>query len=235
MSVLGSEIELQAGDTRFGGYRSRPVGGGPGVVVLHEGFGLDDCTLEASDRLARAGFLTLAPALSDETTTRSPAEAKLRAKRWDRDAVATRVQAAISMLQGDSACAGGRVGILGAGTGGAMGLHMMGGNASIGAVVDFSGLPEEPVLSAGADASQVLLVFGEEDPAGAGGAFETQVEALRAQGCEVTLRQQPGVGPDFTSEAWVDRFDARAAAESWDAALAFLRAALCGVRSSPGA
>jgi len=195
-------------------------------VVLHEGFGLDDCTREATDRLARAGFLALAPALSDETTTRSPAEAERRVKHWTPDAVATRVQAAIAALRGDAACAGTRIGILGAGVGGAMGLQIARADPSIGAVVDFAGLPDGTVPAADAAPSQVLLVFGEEDPACAGDALAAQVEGLREQGCEVTLRCQPGVGADFTSEARVDCFDARAAAESWDAALAFLRAAL---------
>ena len=40
-----------------------PVGAGPwpGVVVLHESFGLNDDIRQQADRLAAAGYLALAP------------------------------------------------------------------------------------------------------------------------------------------------------------------------------
>src|SRR6478752_1289547 len=50
------------GSPSLHGYLAVPVGQGPfpGVVMIHEAFGLDDQTRRHADRLARAGYLTLA-------------------------------------------------------------------------------------------------------------------------------------------------------------------------------
>jgi carboxymethylenebutenolidase len=59
---LGS---VPGGSQRLGGYLARPTGAGPwpGVVVIHEVFGLDDVLRRQADRLAAAGYLCLAPNL----------------------------------------------------------------------------------------------------------------------------------------------------------------------------
>ena len=53
---------LGTGSHPLRGYLARPVGTGPwpGVVMIHEVFGLDDMTRRHADRIAAAGYLTLA-------------------------------------------------------------------------------------------------------------------------------------------------------------------------------
>ena len=51
-------------------------------------------------------------------------------------------------------------------------------------------------------------------------------EAVSAGMRRVHVRVQPGVGHGFMNEERADRFDAAAAAQGWDAALAYLRAEL---------
>lgn len=66
-----SEIDLtdlaarHDGSLNLHGYLARPSGEGPwpGVVMVHEAFGLDDVMRRQADRLAAAGFLTVAPDL----------------------------------------------------------------------------------------------------------------------------------------------------------------------------
>jgi carboxymethylenebutenolidase len=52
----------QGGSTELYGYLVKPSGEGPwpGVVMVHEAFGLDEVMQRQAERLAKAGFLTLA-------------------------------------------------------------------------------------------------------------------------------------------------------------------------------
>jgi len=62
---LSSFSRAVGGSQPLKGYRAVPVGPGPwpGVVMVHEAFGLDDVMRRQADRLAAAGYLTVAPDL----------------------------------------------------------------------------------------------------------------------------------------------------------------------------
>ena len=57
---------VEGGSADLHAYRARPDGSGPfpGVVAIHEIFGLDDMLRRQADRLAAAGYLTLGPDLT---------------------------------------------------------------------------------------------------------------------------------------------------------------------------
>src|SRR5919198_1388031 len=59
------DITLPVGDAEHRGYLATPDGAGPwpGVVVLHEAFGLTDDIRRQADRFAAAGYVALAPDL----------------------------------------------------------------------------------------------------------------------------------------------------------------------------
>jgi carboxymethylenebutenolidase len=56
---------VDGGSSRLRGYLAVPDGDGPwpGVVAIHESFGVNDIVRRQADRLAAAGYLTLAPDL----------------------------------------------------------------------------------------------------------------------------------------------------------------------------
>ncbi len=69
---LTAESAAAGGSPVLGGYLAVPSGPGPfpGVVMIHEAFGLNDTIRRHADRLARAGYLTLAVDLFSDGGTR---------------------------------------------------------------------------------------------------------------------------------------------------------------------
>src|SRR5258708_33303396 len=69
--------EFQADGRTISAYLAVPEqGSGPGVLVLHAWWGLTDVFKQVCDRLAREGFIALAPDLYHGKTTTSIDEAK---------------------------------------------------------------------------------------------------------------------------------------------------------------
>src|SRR5262245_31402446 len=63
--LVAGMVEIPVGERRIAAYRARPEGSGPFPVVLvvHEIFGLHEYIRDVCRRLARAGYLALAPDL----------------------------------------------------------------------------------------------------------------------------------------------------------------------------
>ncbi len=65
MGIEGKDIEYRTGSDRIKGYLAYPDDGKdhPGVIVIHEIFGLDQHTRSVADRMASEGYIALAPDL----------------------------------------------------------------------------------------------------------------------------------------------------------------------------
>ena len=70
------DVEFEANGGNGSGYLAEPAGEGPGIVVIHEWWGLDDSIRKMCDRFAEEGFVALAPDLYDGDTTEQPDEAE---------------------------------------------------------------------------------------------------------------------------------------------------------------
>ena len=62
MAIITEEVALVSGKRQLAGFLARPEGEGPfpGLVVIHEAFGLDENTKHWSQRFAEAGYAALA-------------------------------------------------------------------------------------------------------------------------------------------------------------------------------
>src|ERR671939_652484 len=73
---MGEMVTFSANGRMADGYLAKPsAGGGPGVVVIQEWWGLVDHIKELTDRFAREGFVALAPDLYHGERTKSPDQA----------------------------------------------------------------------------------------------------------------------------------------------------------------
>jgi carboxymethylenebutenolidase len=227
MELRSEESSYAAGERRVGAHVAIPAcGHGPGVVVLHEAWGLDSFVRGVCARLAREGMTALAPDLFDGRLPRDLEEASALVARLDPERVGEDLDGAVHALLSHDAVDGPRVGVLGFCLGGHFALVAAARSRRVGAVVDFYGLLPSPPLELASLAAPVLAIFAEHDEFVAGESIEGLRRELGASGQRACVLVQRGVRHGFMNETRSDRFDARAAAEGWDRLLAFLRAEL---------
>jgi carboxymethylenebutenolidase len=177
---VGTTITLKASDGHtLGGYRAEPAGKPKGgVVVLQEIFGVNAHIRETCDLFAREGYLAIAPALYDRSSTKdadlgyTPQDIEIGRKlreefEWDK-----------SMLDTDAAAAelrkaGLKVGVVGYCWGGTI-SYLAGCRLDVQAAVVYYGGQIVPYLKEKARCP-MLMHFGERDA----GIPLTDVEKIR--------------------------------------------------------
>ncbi|MBM6405520.1 dienelactone hydrolase family protein [Phycicoccus sp. CSK15P-2] len=184
--------------TRVGdldGYLAAPRGEGPwpGLVLVHEAFGLDENMRALTDRMAAAGYLTLAPDLLSRGLRPVCLRATMQALRRGHGRAVDDIEAARARLVEDDRCTG-RVGVIGFCMGGGFALVLAGRAGWSAAVANYGLLPEEPDALAGA--CPVVASYGGRDRflAGAAGRLEA---ALSARGVPHDVREYPDAGHSF--------------------------------------
>jgi carboxymethylenebutenolidase len=210
-----------------------PIGDGPwpGVVVLHESFGLNDDIRQQADRLAAAGYVALAPDLIGSWRCLL---ATFRALSVGRGKAFDDIDATRRALAAREDCTG-RVGVIGFCMGGGFALA----SASRGfdaAAPTYAHLPKDldGVLRG---ACPVVASYGAKDrmmPRGTAAKLES---ALARAGVERDVREYPGAGHSFLNRhdlgpggallrvAGVG-YDAAAAEDAWGRILRFFAAHL---------
>lgn len=111
------------GSQRLHGYLATPAGAGPwpGVVLIHEAFGLDDNMRAHADRLAAAGYLTLAPDLYSQGGARKCLVSTMRAMTSGKGRAFADLEAARKYLVASDRCTG-KIGAIGFCMGGGFAL-----------------------------------------------------------------------------------------------------------------
>jgi len=223
----GVELEIPVEDGALPAYLARPaVGHGPGVLVFHEAFGLGEHVRDVCDRLARAGFVALAPDLFRGRSADSAERAAELAAGLEERRVMHDLEGAAQALMNEHAVDGARIGAVGFCMGGHLALLAATASPRVAAVVDFYGVDPGLPLDLSKLEAAVLAVFAENDEYVSGEAVEALRTGLAAAGKQASVLVQPGVGHAFMNDSRPDCHDAAAAAEGWDRMLALLRAKL---------
>ena len=218
-------LDTEAGPARA--YLARPAGGGgPGVLVMHAWWGLNDAFTGVADRLAAEGFVALAPDLYQGRVAKTIDEAKALRGQLDLPKMEAAARAALGVLQAQPGVAPDRLGAMGFSMGGEWsGLLSEWYPEAIRALVLVYGAASAEF---GAARAAVQGHFAEVDEWESLDYVREMEQAMRAAGREVTLHLYPGVGHWFFEPNRPDAYDAAASALVWERALAFLRDKLGG-------
>lgn len=223
----GAVFDIRTEGEQLSGYLAHPAGGtGRGVLVLHEAWGLVDPIRDVCDRLARSGFVALAPDLFRGGVAETLEAAGRRVASLDADRVGLDLDACVAALLDHHAVEGGRVGVVGFCMGGHLALVCASRTGRVAAAVDFYGVDTGVPLELSGLEAAVLAIFGGNDEYVPADAIACLREQLDTAGCRAGVLVEPDAGHAFMNEARPDRYDAAAAARGWNRMLAFLRAEL---------
>lgn len=195
-------------------------GSGPGVLVLHAWWGLTPVFKDVCDRLARAGFVAIAPDLYGGLMTDTIEEAERLVNAAEGEATRVLVLNAAAALRNHPAVRGNRIAAIGFSMGAAWALDLsLQRPDEIAAVTVFYGTWERDYSGARA---AYLGHFAADDPYEPREAMQGTEAALRAVGRAVTFYHYPGTKHWFF-EPNRPEYDQAAATLAWDRTLAFLR------------
>ncbi len=225
-------------------YRASAGDGGPhpGLILIHEIWGLVDHIRNVANRFAAAGYTVVAPNLFHGTTfdttgakelaaelfnpaTRDAAQAKMRAltapiRMPEFAAVATaKLKRCVDYMLKDEPV-GGQVAVVGFCFGGTYSFHLAANDRRIKAAVPFYGQPPGQDEIARLQCP-VLAFYGDQDA----GLMETLPQLkddMKTAGKRFDAVVYEGAGHAFFNDENARMYRPRAAADSWEGTLAFL-------------
>ncbi len=208
-------------------YMAKPKEGKglPGVVVIHENKGLVPYVEDVARRLAREGFVAVAPDLLSRRggtgAFSEPAEATSALGTIGRDELVEDLIAAVSMLAADDSVQPERIGVIGFCFGGGMAWRLITKDSRIKAAVPFYG-PNPPLEDVPNIQASVLGIYGGlDDRINAG--IDEIVDAMNKSGKVFEKIVYPGAQHAFHNDDNPDRYHPEAAVQAWERALEWLR------------
>jgi carboxymethylenebutenolidase len=238
--VRGEDIDFKSGGDTIKGYLARPTQGGrsPGIVVIHEAFGLVEHIRDLARRFAHIGYNALAPDLyaraggpSDPNDMASVMPVMFG--KSDAEAVQD-LEAAVDHLRGLSGAIA-KVGAIGFCSGGRQTLLFACSSTKVDAAVDCWGgfihraTPDAETTPARPTAILDLVaqlhcplfaVFGEEDQNPSVAQAEEMKKRAQAAGKDVTVKIYKNAGHAFLAD-YRPSYREGPAAELWRDAVAF--------------
>ncbi len=196
---LSSATDVEGTSPGLSGYLAVPSGDGPwpGVVVLHEAWGLNDVVRRQADRLAAAGYLALAPNLYSDGGARRCLVATFRTLVAGEGRAFADIEASRRWLATRPECTG-RVGVIGFCMGGGFALVTANRGFDVSSVN--YGLTPKKLDEALRDACPVVASYGARDRGMRGSAAKLEA-ALERAGIPHDVKEYPAAGHSFLNDA----------------------------------
>jgi carboxymethylenebutenolidase len=221
--VTASEVTFQ-GDGEIKGYLARPKAEGtyPGVIVIHENRGLNDHIRDVARRLAKAGYVALAPDLA----SRGGGTAQVGADKITGffanakpEELVSDLNAAVDFLGQQTGVQADKYGVVGFCFGGAYTLRLAAANPKIAAAVPYYGVTPDPASQMSATNAAILGQYGGNDSR-VNGTIPALEQAMQASGKTYEKRIYDGANHAFNNDTG-QNYNETAAVTAWKETLAW--------------
>jgi carboxymethylenebutenolidase len=203
------------------GYLAKPVSGEsfPGIIMIHEWWGLNANIKEMAEKLASHGYVVLAVDLYDNQVATTSEEARKLVTSFDKNNGIKNMNSAISYL--DENYSPEKIGSIGWCFGGGQSLHLALNNNDMDATVIYYGSLVADTATLSAIKWPVLGIFAELDKGISVESVHDFENSLNELGIQNEIIIYPGVDHAFANPSG-DRYAPEASQNAWQKTLEFL-------------
>lgn len=222
--ITSTEIHYPCQGIQVGGYLSRPQAEGsyPALVVIQEWWGITDHMKDVTARLAREGYVALAPDLYHGQVTSQMAEAANLMSTLKRESALADLNGAVDYLKGQPFVRQDRIGVTGFCMGGTYALLLACQNSTIKVSVPFYGEIPSPIDPLAQLNGPLLYLYGEDDARITMDDVNRLREGLKRYNKVGEVKTYPGAPHAFFNDTRPEVYRPEAARDAWQRTLAFL-------------
>lgn len=227
-AVTSKEVSYKSGSETVQGILYSPEGKGPfpGVIVIHEWWGLNDWVKEQASKLAGEGYEALAIDLYRGKVATTPEEAHEIMRGVPEDRAKRDLDAAFKYLQSRKDIKKNKIGAIGWCMGGGYSLDVALQEPELAAdVINYGHLATDPGALKKINAP-ILGLFGAQDRGIPPEDVKTFGEALDKMGKKVEIKIYPDAGHAFQNPNNKEGYRPNDAADAWNKITAFFAAHL---------
>ena len=225
--VSGADVVYATvGGKQVKGYLVKPTsakGPLPGIIVIHEWWGLNDNIRRTADRLAGEGYEALAVDLYDGQSATNPDDATkyMKVVMGDKDAAKDNLKQAYAYLHDHEHAT--KMGVIGWCFGGGWALQTaLLLPDKLDALVMYYGQPVTDVSALKTLKMSLIGFFGEKDMGITVANVNDFQAALKAAGVDAEIHEYPDAGHAFANSSGKN-YQAAAATDSWDRTIKFFK------------
>jgi carboxymethylenebutenolidase len=228
-AILTHNVTYEGKAGPVGGYLARPVKAGkyPAIIVIHENAGLSDHIRDVSRRLAKQGYVALAPDYLSrlggtmKVTPTGEGLAKIREMvPWQN--VAEDTASGFAYLKVLPDVRADRLGLVGFCWGGEMTFAAATQIPTLDAVVVYYGRSPDPLDNIKNIRAPVMAHYGEKDAGVNKGISDTEA-AMKKYNKTYDYKIYSGAQHAFNNDTNPERYDAKAAKEAWERTMEFFK------------
>lgn len=222
--VKSETVSYRSGDETVSGYLVTPgiEGRHPGLVLVHEYFGLVDWSKEQARKFAAEGYVVLAVDLFRGKTTTDPDTAHEFSMGLPRDRALRDLEGAFQYLASRPDVNGDKIGSVGWCMGGGYSLRLAVSEPRLAAcIVNYGPMPTDPAALAAIHAP-VLGNFGADDAGITPDAVHKFESAMKDLGKSIDVKIYAGAGHQFQNPNVKTAYRAEASTDAWQRMVEFL-------------